>query len=167
MSQNGVNTFSKKLNHFLPKSSKFCLFRTIFVQISPACGPNREVNNRLIGWAIAHLVNYFAHPVNKTYPLPKITHPVNYLAHRKIGTVIILQTDIQDLILTKLTNPQLETTLEHPPEQVIPQCCTENGQYLSWVNINSVRANDSTAFKERHFSKFPEKTHYLGLSAQN
>ena len=24
----------------------------------------REVNNRLTGWAFAHLVNYFAHPVN-------------------------------------------------------------------------------------------------------
>ena len=25
---------------------------------------NKEVNNRLTGWAFAHLVNYFAHPVN-------------------------------------------------------------------------------------------------------
>ena len=24
----------------------------------------REVNNRLTGWSFAHLVNYFAHPVN-------------------------------------------------------------------------------------------------------
>ena len=24
----------------------------------------REVNNRLTGWAFAHLVNYFAYPVN-------------------------------------------------------------------------------------------------------
>ena len=38
--------------------------------------------DRLTGWAYAHLVNYFAHPVNSTGPLPKIAHPVNYLAQR-------------------------------------------------------------------------------------
>ena len=42
----------------------------------------REVNNRLTGWAFAHLVNYFAHPVNLTCPLSKIAHPVYYLAQR-------------------------------------------------------------------------------------
>ena len=47
----------------------------------------REVNNRL---TFAHPVNYFAHPVNLSCPLPKIAHPVNYLnAHRKMGTTII------------------------------------------------------------------------------
>ena len=51
-------------------------------------GP-REVNNRLTGWVFAHLVNYFAHPVNSTCPLPITAHPVNYLAHRKMGTSII------------------------------------------------------------------------------
>ena len=50
------------------------------VQVIPVSA--REVNNRLIGWA-------FAHPVNSTCPLPKIAHPVNYLAHRKISTTII------------------------------------------------------------------------------
>ena len=46
--------------------------------------PNvRDVSNRLTESAIAHLVNYFAHPVNSTYPLPKIAQPVNYLAHGK------------------------------------------------------------------------------------
>ena len=30
----------------------------------------REVNNRLTGWANAHPVNWFAHPVNSTCPLP-------------------------------------------------------------------------------------------------
>ena len=49
----------------------------------------REVNNRLTGWVFAHLVNYFAHPVNSTCPLPITAHPVNYLAHRKMGTSII------------------------------------------------------------------------------
>ena len=48
----------------------------------------REVNNRFTGWAFAHLVK-FAHQVNSTCPLPKITHPVNYLAHRKMGTNFI------------------------------------------------------------------------------
>ena len=28
------------------------------------CESAREVNNRLTGWAFAHLVNYFTHPVN-------------------------------------------------------------------------------------------------------
>ena len=33
--------FVKMVNHFLSKSSKFCILWTIrFVQISPACGPN-------------------------------------------------------------------------------------------------------------------------------
>ena len=50
----------------------------------------REVNSRLSGWATAHLVNYFAHPVNRTCPLPKIAHLVQYLAQRgKIDTAII------------------------------------------------------------------------------
>ena len=44
---------------------------------------DREVNNKLNGQAFAHLVNYCAHPVNSTCPLPKTAHPVNYLAHRK------------------------------------------------------------------------------------
>ena len=39
--QNGVNTFSKMVKHFLAKRSAFGIFRTLrFVQISPACGPN-------------------------------------------------------------------------------------------------------------------------------
>ena len=42
----------------------------------------KEVNNRLTGWAFAHLVNYFAHQVNSTCPLLKIALPVNYLAQR-------------------------------------------------------------------------------------
>ena len=41
---------------------------------------NKEVNIRLTGWA---------HPVNLTCPLPQISHPVNYLAHIKMGTTII------------------------------------------------------------------------------
>ena len=40
--QNSVNTLSKMVNHFLSKSSKFCiLFGPYnFVQIPPACSPN-------------------------------------------------------------------------------------------------------------------------------
>ena len=55
---------------------------------SELLGPIRKVNNRLTGWAFAHLVN-FVHLVNSTYPLPKIAHQVSYLAHRIIGTMII------------------------------------------------------------------------------
>ena len=39
----------------------------------------REENNRLTGWTFAYLVNYFAHSVNWTCPLPKTAHLVNYL----------------------------------------------------------------------------------------
>ena len=56
---------------------------------------HREVNNRLTGWAFAHPVN--AHPVNSTCPFPKIAHPVNYLAHRKMGTTIIKNKQLIDL----------------------------------------------------------------------
>ena len=39
--QNGVNTLSKMVNHFLSKSSIFCIFGPYdFVQISPASGSN-------------------------------------------------------------------------------------------------------------------------------
>ena len=38
-------------------------------------GPG-EINNRLTGWVFAHLVNYFAHPVNSSCPLPITAHPV-------------------------------------------------------------------------------------------
>ena len=40
--QNGVKTFSKMVNHFLPKSTKFRKFLpyNFFLQISPACRPN-------------------------------------------------------------------------------------------------------------------------------
>ena len=40
--QNGVSAFSKTANHFLPKSSKFCIFRIIqfFFQILPVCVPS-------------------------------------------------------------------------------------------------------------------------------
>ena len=36
----------------------------------------REVSNRLTGWAIVHLVNYFADQVHWSCPLPKIAHSV-------------------------------------------------------------------------------------------
>ena len=57
-------------------ASSFYAFK---IKDVPLCA--REVNNRLTGWAFAHLVNQFAHPVNSTCPLPKFAHPVNYLAH--------------------------------------------------------------------------------------
>ena len=56
------------------------LYRYYFVVIVV----DREVNNRLTGCVFVHLVNYFAHPVNLTCPLPpKIALRVTYLAHRK------------------------------------------------------------------------------------
>ena len=51
----------------------------------------REVNNSLTGWVFAHLVNYLDHPVNQSYPLSKITHPVNYPPTDKIDTMIIIE----------------------------------------------------------------------------
>ena len=42
--QNGVNTFYKTDNHFLPKNSKFCKFGHYnFVQTAPACGLNLTI----------------------------------------------------------------------------------------------------------------------------
>ena len=40
--QNGVNTFSKMVNHFLRKSSKICIWtiRFVNVQILPTCSLN-------------------------------------------------------------------------------------------------------------------------------
>ena len=37
----------------------------------------REVNNRLTGWAFAHLVNYFAHPVKYAYSIKTINRCSN------------------------------------------------------------------------------------------
>ena len=77
--------------------------------------PNREVNNRLTGWA-------FADPVNSTCPLPKIAHPVNYLAHRQMGTTII-----KNRVFAKLTNPKGE------PHSSTPWIGNALRQYLSAV----------------------------------
>ena len=53
----------------------------------------REVNNigKLDGHLITYIVNYLAHSVNQTDPLPKMPHPVNHFADakKKLGTMII------------------------------------------------------------------------------
>ena len=69
---------------------------------------NREVNNRLTGWA-------FAHPVNSTCPLPKIAHPVNYPAHSKMGTMIIKHNNL-DLSFCKIHWPQRGNLTQVPSE---------------------------------------------------
>ena len=78
-------------------SSKFPIFL-------PSTHPDsskyvREVNNRLTGWA-------FAHPVNSTCPLPKIAHPVNYLAHRKMGTTFIRNRQFRPKFLQNWLTPK-------------------------------------------------------------
>ena len=55
------------LPHYRPiyRSLKsFTTSTSLCLKLSLICFPFREVNNRLNGWAIAHLVNYFAHSVN-------------------------------------------------------------------------------------------------------
>ena len=70
-----------------------------------------EVNNRLTGWAFAHLVNKFANPVNSTCQLPKIAHPVNYLAHRKMGSTITKNRQFRHKSAI-LTNPKGKISLK-------------------------------------------------------
>ena len=64
--------YTIKANHTLHYQEVLCF------------GPGiREVNNGLTGRTFAQLVNYFAHLVNSTCPLPKIALSVNYFAKRK------------------------------------------------------------------------------------
>ena len=55
-------TFSKQL--CLIKDSAKNLSKILIKLVILWCESAREVNNRLTGWAFAHLVNYFTHPVN-------------------------------------------------------------------------------------------------------
>ena len=84
---------------------------------------SRDVNNRLTGWAFAHSVNYFVYPVNSTCPLPKIAHPVNYLAQRKIGTTIIKNKKFRPTFFCEIDQPQTEN----------PNRAPQNRQYVSTV----------------------------------
>ena len=74
----------------------------------------REVNNRLTGWTFAHPVYKVAHAVNSTWTLPKIAHPVNCLAQKKIGpTIICINKQFRRKFLHIWLNPKGESPLEH------------------------------------------------------
>ena len=67
----------------------------------------REVNNRLIGRAFAHLVNCFAHPAQNCPP--NILSCPQKNGHHNNYAICDL-----DLSLCKMINPKGETPLEHP-----------------------------------------------------
>ena len=68
----------------------------------------RKVINMWTGWAFIHPnarpVNYFAHPVNSTYPFPKIAYPVNYFIHRNTGIPISENEQIRPKVLPNFQN---------------------------------------------------------------
>ena len=75
---------------FFISGSRLAFIRSgmaIFVQVREEnnglkrLASDREVTNKSTGWA-------FARPV-KTCPSLKMAHPLNYLAHRKMGTTIM------------------------------------------------------------------------------
>ena len=121
------------------------------------CSWCREVNNRSTGWA------------NSTCPLPKIAHPVNDLAHRKIGTTIIKNRQFRPKSLQNWLTPKGKHHSSTPEKALIgntfivcPEICSVSvvGQYQSssWNPTLCI----SWWWHWRGDTKFPGKTHYLG-----
>ena len=95
--QNGVNTLSKMVNHFLSKSSKFCVeFGPYdFVQILPACG--RNTYQRMYGETLdfQHLSNVSISNGNIKYPIGKSIFAVNLPS--KLSPATVANVDVGSL----------------------------------------------------------------------
>ena len=107
--------------------------------------------------------------------MPKIAHPVNYLAHRKNrGTMIITNMQFRPEFLQNQLTPGWKPHSSTRRTAVLSRNWSSNitlthswSLRLLFMKSHCVLATDSTEFKGRWFSKFPGKTHYLGLECSN
>ena len=94
--QNDVNTFSKQFNHFLPKSSNFCIFRTILFKF------HQYVVQLIIKYFMERLQtsNVSVSNGNIKFPIGKLTFALNLplkhfhatVANAKTGSLKSLHT---------------------------------------------------------------------------